>query len=106
MAIEVIWTPEREKEFIERAGLIDDMAMIISIRHCRHGRVKDLRILADNGFPMSPEAYDARVRTLKALYDAVQPGSLTLPPRQKSKRDALKFAAFRRNAENAAKTQQ
>lgn len=92
MAIEVIWFIGREEEFIDRACLNDVQAEIIRLRHFRYGRVKDCMILNERNFFISLETYDNYINELKSLYDSVQPGSRTLPPRQKNKKDALRVS--------------
>lgn len=96
MSYEVHWTPDRAEEFIQIACLTGDKAAIIRLRPYRYGRVKDTFILADSGHAMSLDTYDKHIRELKDLYDAVQPNASTLPPRQRSKRDALIMAGYQK----------
>lgn len=97
MSYEVHWTPARADEFIDKACLTGDMAAIIRLRPYRYGRVKDVMLLGEAGFNMSLDTYDSRIKELKALYDAVQPESDILPPRQRSKMDAIKMAGWKNN---------
>lgn len=92
MAIEVIWTPAIEEEFIRLAGLSEEEAAIIRIRHNRYGRIKDRNVLEDMGYPMSIDQYDKYVSDLKKKYDLVQPMSYLLHIRGKNKREAFENA--------------
>lgn len=93
MAIQVIWTPRRQEEFIRLADLEGVEAEIIKIRHHRYGRVKDVEILHERGFYISLDTYDKIVRKLKHIYDRVQKDSTILPPRQFSIEDAYRVSA-------------
>lgn len=93
MSVQVIWTPKRVAEFIEKADLVGIEAEIIRIRHHRYGRIKDCEVLADKGYPISPEGYDKIIRNLKHMYDLVQPESSILPPRAFTKSEAYQNSA-------------
>lgn len=103
MSIEVWWTPERKAEFIRLGNLKGADALIIGMRDERSCCENDLDKLSAHGYYMSSSTYYHRVRALKALYDAVQPWAEKCPPRQHSKAQARKYAAWTRSTSHLFK---